>query len=66
MFLSSYKYGKEYNIIKKIIDFQTPIRTQQGDSYDAFDLLSKNDDTKELFLLEVKRPVSPERFYDAY
>ena len=55
-------YGQNFKYIGKIIDFETPISRYNDDGFAGFDLLSQNDETEEIFLLEVKKPDSPETF----
>ena len=53
-------YGKMLNCIGKIIDFQTPLKSVRADAASKIDLLSYNEDTKTAYMLELKKPESPE------
>lgn len=50
--------GKIFSHIGKIIDYQTPLKDEQGDKAGKIDLLSYDGNT--LYLLELKRPDSKE------
>lgn len=52
------QWGQEYGFIGKIIDYQTPLKSQRGDVAGKIDLLSYNGDV--LRILELKKPNSVE------
>ena len=60
LFDSSKNRGKVFDIIGKIIDYQTPLKNVRGDKAGKIDLLAYNENEKTLRILEVKRPDSKE------
>ena len=60
LFDSSKNRGKVFNIIGKIIDYQTPLKNVRGDKAGKIDLLAYNENEKTLRILELKRPDSKE------
>ena len=62
LFDSSQNKGKVFDIIGKIIDYQTPLKNVRGDKVGKIDLLAYNEKEtpKTLRILELKRPDSKE------
>ena len=60
LFDSSKNRGKVFDIIGKIIDYQTPLKNVRGDKAGKIDLLAYNEKEKTLRILELKRPDSKE------
>ena len=60
LFDSSQNQGKVFDIIGKIIDYQTPLKDIQTDKAGKIDLLAYNENEKTLRILELKRPDSKE------
>ncbi|ALQ39613.1 hypothetical protein RN87_03460 [Fusobacterium hwasookii ChDC F174] len=62
LFDSSKNRGKVFDIIGKIIDYQTPLKNVRGDKAGKIDLLAYNEkeNPKTLRILELKRPDSKE------
>ena len=62
LFDSSKNRGKVFDIIGKIIDYQTPLKNVRGDKVGKIDLLAYNEkeNPKTLRILELKRPDSKE------
>ena len=60
LFDSSKNRGKVFDIIGKIIDYQTPLKNVQTDDVGKIDLLAYNENEKTLRILELKRPDSKE------
>ena len=60
LFDSSQNQGKVFDIIGKIIDYQTPLKNVQTDDVGKIDLLAYNENEKTLRILELKRPDSKE------
>ena len=60
LFDSSKNRGKIFDIIGKIIDYQTPLKNVRGDRAGKIDLLAYNENEKTLRILELKRPDSKE------
>ena len=62
LFDSSKNRGKVFDIIGKIIDYQTPLKNVRGDKVGKIDLLAynENENPKTLRILELKRPDSKE------
>ena len=60
LFDSSKNRGKVFDIIGKIIDYQTPLKNVRGDKVGKIDLLAYNENEKTLRILELKRPDSKE------
>ena len=60
LFDSSKNRGKVFDIIGKIIDYQTPLKNVRGDRAGKIDLLAYNENEKTLRILELKRPDSKE------
>ena len=60
LFDSSKNRGKVFDIIGKIIDYQTPLKNVRGDKAGKIDLLAYNENEKTLRILELKRPDSKE------
>ena len=60
LFDSSKNRGKIFDIIGKIIDYQTPLKNVRGDKVGKIDLLAYNENEKTLRILELKRPDSKE------
>lgn len=62
LFDLSQNQGKVFNIIGKIIDYQTPLKNVRGDKAGKIDLLAynENEEEKTLRILELKRPDSEE------
>ena len=60
LFDSSQNQGKVFDIIGKIIDYQTPLKNIRADKAGKIDLLAYNEEEKILRILELKRPDSKE------
>ena len=62
LFDSSQNKGKVFDIIGKIIDYQTPLKNVRGDKAGKIDLLAynENEEEKTLRILELKKPDSEE------
>ena len=60
LFDSSQNQGKVFDIIGKIIDYQTALKNVQTDDVGKIDLLAYNEEEKTLRILELKRPDSEE------
>ena len=60
LFSASQNKGRIFDIIGKIIDYQTPLKNVQTDKARKIDLLAYNKDTKTLRILELKKPNSDE------
>ena len=60
LFDLSQNQGKVFDIIGKIIDYQTPLKDIQTDKVGKIDLLAYNENEKTLRILELKRPDSKE------
>ena len=60
LFDSSQNQGKVFDIIGKIIDYQTPLKDIQTDKAGKIDLLAYNEEEKILRILELKKPDSEE------
>jgi len=62
LFHSSQNQGKVFDIIGKIIDYQTPLKNVQTDDAGKIDLLAYNEkeNPKTLRILELKKPDSEE------
>ena len=60
LFDFSQNQGKVFDIIGKIIDYQTPLKNVQTDDVGKIDLLAYNKKEKILRILELKRPGSKE------
>ena len=62
LFDSSQNKGKVFDIIGKIIDYQTPLKNVRGDKAGKIDLLAYNEkeNPKTLRILELKKPDSKE------
>ena len=60
LFHSSQNQGKVFDIIGKIIDYQTPLKNVQTDDVGKIDLLAYNENEKTLRILELKKPDSKE------
>ncbi len=60
LFDLSQNRGKVFDIIGKIIDYQTPLKNVRGDKGGKIDLLAYNENEKTLRILELKRPDSKE------
>ena len=60
LFDFSQNRGKVFDIIGKIIDYQTPLKDIQTDKAGKIDLLAYNEEEKILRILELKRPDSKE------
>ena len=60
LFDLSENQGKVFEIIGKIIDYQTPLKDIQTDKAGKIDLLAYNENEKTLRILELKRPDSKE------
>ena len=56
LFDYSQNKGKTFEIIGKIIDYQTPLKNKQTDNAGKMDLLSYDENTKILRILELKKP----------
>ncbi|YCU90060.1 hypothetical protein ABF218_02065 [Fusobacterium pseudoperiodonticum] len=60
LFDLSQNQGKVFDVIGKIIDYQTPLKDIQTDKAGKIDLLAYNENEKTLRILELKRPDSKE------
>ena len=60
LFDYSQNKGATFDIIGKIIDYQTPLKNVQKDDVGKIDLLAYNESKKTLRILELKRPDSKE------
>ena len=60
LFDLSQNQGKVFDVIGKIIDYQTPLKDIQTDKAGKIDLLAYNEEEKILRILELKRPDSKE------
>ena len=60
LFHSSQNQGKVFDIIGKIIDYQTPLKNVQTDKVGKIDLLAYNEEEKTLRILELKKLDSKE------
>ena len=60
LFELSQNQGKVFDIIGKIIDYQTPLKNIRADKAGKIDLLAYNEEEKILRILELKRPDSKE------
>ena len=60
LFELSQNQGKVFDIIGKIIDYQTPLKDIQTDKAGKIDLLAYNEEEKILRILELKKPDSEE------
>ena len=60
LFELSQNQGKVFDIIGKIIDYQTPLKDIQTDKAGKIDLLAYNEEEKTLRILELKKPDSEE------
>ena len=60
LFHSSQNQGKVFDIIGKIIDYQTPLKNIRADKAGKIDLLAYNESKKTLRILELKKPDSEE------
>ena len=60
LFDFSQNQGKVFDIIGKIIDYQTPLKDIQTDKAGKIDLLAYNEEEKILRILELKKPDSEE------
>ena len=60
LFELSQNQGKVFDIIGKIIDYQTPLKNIRADKAGKIDLLAYNENEKTLRILELKRPESKE------
>ena len=60
LFELSQNQGKVFDVIGKIIDYQTPLKDIQTDKAGKIDLLAYNENEKTLRILELKRPDSKE------
>ena len=60
LFDYSQNKGVTFNIIGKIIDYQTPLKNVQKDDVGKIDLLAYNEKEKTLKILELKKPDSKE------
>ena len=60
LFDLSQNQGKVFEIIGKIIDYQTPLKDIQTDKAGKIDLLAYNESKKTLRILELKKPDSEE------
>ena len=60
LFDLSQNQGKVFEIIGKIIDYQTPLKDIQTDKAGKIDLLAYNEEEKTLRILELKKPNSEE------
>ena len=60
LFVLSQNQGKVFDVIGKIIDYQTPLKDIQTDRAGKIDLLAYNENKKTLRILELKRPDSKE------
>jgi len=53
-------YGKTYDFIGKIIDFQTPLKNTKNDKIGKIDLVSYNENENVVYILELKKPENNE------
>ena len=60
LFDFSQNQGKVFDIIGKIIDYQTPLKNIRADKAGKIDLLAYNEEEKILRILELKKPDSEE------
>ena len=60
LFELSQNQGKVFDIIGKIIDYQTPLKNVQTDDVGKIDLLAYNENEKTLRILELKKPDNKE------
>ena len=60
LFELSQNQGKVFDIIGKIIDYQTPLKDIQTDKVGKIDLLAYNENEKTLRILELKKPDNKE------
>ena len=60
LFELSQNQGKVFDIIGKIIDYQTPLKNIRADKAGKIDLLAYNEEEKTLRILELKKPDSEE------
>ena len=60
LFELSQNQGKVFDIIGKIIDYQTPLKNVRADKAGKIDLLAYNENEKTLRILELKKPDSKE------
>ena len=60
LFELSQNQGKVFDIIGKIIDYQTPLKNIRADKAGKIDLLAYNEEEKILRILELKKPDSEE------
>ena len=60
LFELSQNQGKVFDVIGKIIDYQTPLKNIRADKAGKIDLLAYNEEEKILRILELKRPNSDE------
>ena len=60
LFELSQNQGKVFDIIGKIVDYQTPLKNVQKDKAGKIDLLAYNEEEKTLRILELKKPDSEE------
>ena len=60
LFELSQNQGKVFDIIGKIIDYQTPLKNVRADKAGKIDLLAYNEEEKILRILELKKPDSEE------
>lgn len=60
LFDFSQNQGKVFDVIGKIIDYQTPLKDIQTDKAGKIDLLAYNENKKILRILELKKPDSEE------
>ena len=60
LFDYSQNKGETFDIIGKIIDYQTPLKNVQKDDVGKIDLLAYNEKEKTLKILELKKPDSKE------
>ena len=60
LFVLSQNQGKVFDVIGKIIDYQTPLKNVRADKAGKIDLLAYNEEEKILRILELKRPDSKE------
>lgn len=60
LFELSQNQGKVFDIIGKIIDYQTPLKNVQTDKVGKIDLLAYNENEKTLRILELKKPDNKE------
>ena len=60
LFDLSQNQGKVFDVIGKIIDYQTPLKDIQTDKAGKIDLLAYNESKKTLRILELKKPDSKE------